>query len=190
MNNLRELNKNETFPYLKNTNEMLECFPKDLKIFDVAKLKLSYAHPEAITNFHDIKLDFDNSLSVIFNLYGEISGHACAQVPDHLVSEDSINREIFNSLFTEANNIVIGHFLSNLDENVMLLSQMNSPMLFESSQRESEGEKSKKVRILKLLEKTIQHHEVFRIGYDLVYENKLIPFHILLIINFKMPKND
>ncbi len=175
-------NLNQTIKHLKEKHrkDLTTLLPEELKIYDAHLLEKK----EVIRTNHLDAIHFENqfkqNFSVVFGLSGEMEGFAICR------SQNDIPQD----LFIESMNILIGNYLSSLDENEQIFSGLLAPLLFyPEKQLDLEGQNhfykfSQRLRLF------MQESQTFHANYNLFGENKCYPVTITFILKFKGSEYD
>lgn len=114
--------------YKKNfIHRLHEAFEADIDIYNQASLK----RIQSLNEYTDHQ--YNDDLSIIFQLKGEVEGQIICSIKLNK-DKDSIH---LKSLFTESMNILLGKFLTDLEEKIGLMSVISVPELITRTKRDS-----------------------------------------------------
>jgi hypothetical protein len=177
-------NVNRTIQALKEKSrrDITGLLPLELKIYDHHLLERNQI---IRTNHLDLiyfENQFKQSFSAVFGLTGEIEGFAVCQAPQN----------IQHDIFIESMNILIGNFLSNLDEKEQILATLLSPIIFNQNEI-SPDQKTSSDQFYKFNQRLglfMQEAQTFHAKYNLLSSEGHYPITISFIIKFKGPEYD
>lgn len=112
----------------KNSNKSTEfmfdsCMPKELNVYNQAELLKTSAKYNSI-NFNQEK----GEIGIVFHLEGDLDGFILCLLKIDNPYTTSKNQHI-KSLFTESMNILLGRFLTELEDETNLMSLITYPRL-------------------------------------------------------------
>jgi hypothetical protein len=166
----------------KSRKDITGLLPLELKIYDHHLLERQQI---IRTNHLDLvyfENQFKQSFSAVFGLSGEIEGFAVCQAPKNIQPD----------IFIESMNILIGNFLTNLDEKEQILSTLLSPIIFNQNNL-SEDIKTQNDQFYKFNQRLglfMQEAQTFHAKYNLLSPESTYPITISFIIKFKGPEYD
>lgn len=154
--------------------------PDSLEIFKRTNITRDDIYPFVPTS-SDIKEFFSAGDIVIFNISGEITGHAIFKMGNHLTDNQGKD-ELMEDLFLETSNIIIGNLLTKLDQKFDLLCHLSSPLKI--SNVGPTNQQMKIMRIISILTKTISDFDTYKMQYSLNHNGESFPFEMLLFMHF------
>jgi len=100
-------------------------FSPALSIYNQAVLERS----KPIQLFNNLEIDENGKVNILFKLEGELTGHIICSfsIEDKVITQDQLFH--YQSIFTESMNILLGKFLTQLEEETGLMSLISSPRL-------------------------------------------------------------
>ena len=100
-------------------------FSPALSIYNQAVLERS----KPIQLFNNLDINNDGKINILFRLEGELTGNIICSflVEDKPISKDQLLQ--YQSIFTESMNILLGKFLTELEDETGLMSLISSPRL-------------------------------------------------------------
>lgn len=104
-----------------------EAFDQNIDIYNQAVLKRT----NPLIEFDDYQ--YNNELSILFQLKGEVEGQIICSIN---LSNDTGSNQL-QSLFTESMNILLGKFLTELEDKIGLMSLISPPELINNGRRDS-----------------------------------------------------
>lgn len=118
----------------KNTNfihQLHSHLPTGIKIYNQAVMKRS-APLTAFTNIENLN---DKELTILFQLQGELQGQVVCTVDLTDRNLQNSHIQVFQSLFTESMNILLGQFLTELERDRDLMSAISHPELIHKEKK-------------------------------------------------------
>lgn len=125
--------------------------PEELNIYNQAEL-IKGKSEHSLLNFGKK----GSELGIAFNLEGDLDGFIFCQVSTRDLNLTSENSKHIQSLFTESMNILLGRFLTDLEDETNLMSLITHPRLI-TKQHLSELEKM-----------DLKREITFQVDYDLI----------------------
>lgn len=164
-------NKNVSSVFARTANPRFEqFFARELNIYNQAHLTQKHINAQA--------LDFNQKtgeLGIAFNLEGDLEGFILC-----LIKIDGIqDLRPIQSLFTESMNILLGKFLTDLEDETNLMALITHPRLVTKQHLDEIAKAS-------LNKKSIR----FETQYDLVTTIKELPCRILFCAHKRMDKRE
>lgn len=100
-------------------------FSPALSIYNQAVLERS----KPIQLFNNLEISESERVNILFKLEGELTGHIICSflMDDKEITQDQLFQ--YQSIFTESMNILLGKFLTQLDDETGLMSLISSPRL-------------------------------------------------------------
>ena len=114
--------------YKKNfIHRLHEAFDSDIDIYNQAVLKRTKPLNEFTGHL------YNDDLSILFKLKGEVEGQIICSIELH---KDASSGHL-QSLFTESMNILLGKFLTELEDSIGLMSIISHPEVINKPRRDS-----------------------------------------------------
>lgn len=114
--------------YKKNfIHRLHEAFENDIDIYNQAVIKKT----KPLNEYQDQQ--YTDDLSILFQLKGEVEGQIICSIE---LNKDKTSGHL-ESLFTESMNILLGKFLTELEDSIGLMSVISHPELITKSKRDS-----------------------------------------------------
>jgi hypothetical protein len=175
-------NFNQTIKHLKEKHrkDLTTLLPEELNIYEghvLTKNDVIRTNHLDIIHFEN---QFKQNFSVVFGLSGELEGFAICR------SSEDIPRD----LFVESMNILIGNYLSSLDENEQIFSGLLAPLLFYPEKQLDEEGKNHFYKFSQRLRLFMQESQTFHANYTMIGEGKFYPITITFILKFKGSEYD
>lgn len=130
--------------FKSNTNlnsKIHQAFTPELSIYNQAVLKRT----EPITSFKTLNSGRSDEMSIMFYLKGELEGKIICTISLDC-NESKTDRTFLKSLFTESMNILLGKFLTELEDETGLMSLLSSPQQIEISEFKLNGRHSVSIK--------------------------------------------
>jgi len=111
------------------TAQMHSCLNPDLNIYNQAQLEMR----EPLINVPDLQRISNNEYGVKFQLQGELKGNIFCLVDLHQTNKTPEQNNHFESLFKEGMNILLGQFLTKLEDETGIMSIITAPTELKST---------------------------------------------------------
>lgn len=147
-------------------NDFLKFLDKELNLYNRGALVQK--------NIYPTKTDFEineKSFVISFNLSGDLNGIIiCSlQIPPSITNEETL-REI-QSFYTEAMNILLGKFLTNLEKHTNIMALLDSPKYIN------------KEKLREVQKQNLNRNLSFYTNYDLIIPTLELPCKIYFSAN-------
>ncbi|MFZ4713101.1 MAG: hypothetical protein ACOYL6_05300 [Bacteriovoracaceae bacterium] len=175
-------NFNQTLKDLKEKSrkDITGLLPDELRIFDLHFIEKNEIIRTSHLDMVRFEHQFRQSYSAVFGLSGEMEGFAVCQA----------HTAIPKDLFVESMNILVGNFLTNLDEKEQILSTLLAPIIFHAQAENTKQEDDHFYKFSHRLRLFMQEAQTFHAKYTLFDQTSSYPITITFIVKFKGPEYD
>lgn len=161
---------------LKKSNlKLTSCLPEEINIYNQGWIEKKELINTEHLNLPHFENQFKNNYTVVLGLSGELEGFAVCMA----------NPSIDKSFFSESMNILIGNYLSLIDERENLFTTLLPPVIFNLSENSSTEEVDQFYKFNQRLRLYMNEAQTFHVQYLLHSNNQIYPVMITFIIKDK-----
>jgi hypothetical protein len=159
----------------KSKKNLQASLPEEINIYNQSWIEKKEVISTSHLNLPYFESQFKNNYTVVFGLSGEVEGFAICMA----------NPSIDKALFSESMNILIGNYLSALDQNENLFATLLSPIIFNLQENQSTELQEQFYKFNQRLRMYMHEAETFHAQYLMHSNHQIFPVTVTFVIKNK-----